>query len=374
MTQYFATVARGLEEIAAQELKDLGAQEVQPDFTGVYFRGNQELLYRVNLWSRLLFRVFVPVKNFPCRNGDQLYREIQKIDWRDYLTPDQTLSVHCTGTNAQLNHTHFTALQVKNAIVDQQRDQTGRRSSVDSQEADLMLNLHIHRDRAILSLDSSGSSLHRRGYRPAMGAAPLKETLASALLRLAQWTPETPLYDPLCGSGTILLEAGLQSLNIAPGLVRGEFAFERWSDFNPDLWQKLRQEALEQQRDKFPAPLWGSDRNAEIIQQARTNAQYCGLGDSIQFQVQDIEDIYPPTEPGILICNPPYGKRLGEVEELGSFYKLLGDLFKQRFTGWTAYILSGNKELTKKVGLKASRRFPVYNGSLPCTFLKYDLY
>jgi putative N6-adenine-specific DNA methylase len=374
MHQYFATVARSLEPIAAQELEKLGAKEVRPDFTGVHFTGDIALLYRANLWARTIFRVLVTLHEFPCPNADRLYKEIQKIPWDEYLLPENTLAVNATGGNRQLNHTHFTALQVKNAIVDQQRRQFGQRSNIDTENPDLLINVHIYQNRCTLSLDSSGSSLHRRGYRPAVGLAPLKESLASALLEMAEWEPKIPFLDPLCGSGTLPLEASLKALNIAPGLFREQFAFERWRDFDADLWQQLLDEAENSQLSELPAPIWGSDRDDDILNQARINAEQCGVEDKIQFTQIDLKNLEAPTDSGIIICNPPYGERLGDATELGEFYKLLGDIFKQRFKGWTAFVLTGNKELAKRVGLKASRRIPVYNGSIPCTLLKYELY
>jgi putative N6-adenine-specific DNA methylase len=377
MSQYFATVARGLESIAAQELERLGAKEVRPDFTGVHFVGDTALLYRVNLWARTIFRVLVTLREFRCPDADHLYQEVQKIDWEHYLHPDNTLAVNATGGNRQLNHTHFTALQVKNAIVDQQRRQFGERSSIDTENPDLLINVHIYQDRCILSLDSSGASLHRRGYRPAMGVAPLKETLAAALLDMAEWEPSLPFFDPLCGSGTLPLEASLKALNIAPGLFRMQFAFEKWRDFDEALWNQLLKEAENSELPELKAPIFGSDRDLDILNQARINAQQCGIADKITFTQADLSVLSlleAPADNGIIICNPPYGERLGNATELGDFYKLLGDVFKQCFKGWTAFVLTGNKELAKRVGLKASRRIPVYNGSIPCTLLKYELY
>ncbi|MEQ9236148.1 THUMP domain-containing class I SAM-dependent RNA methyltransferase [Coleofasciculus sp. E2-BRE-01] len=374
MNHYFATVARGLEPIAAQELERLGAQEVHPDFTGVHFQGDTALMYRVNLWARTIFRVLVVLAEFPCANAKQLYQGVQTIPWAQYLKPQHTLAVNATGKTKQLNHSHFTALQVKNAIVDQQRNQFGKRSSVNIEKPDLLVNVHIHQNRCILSLDSSGTSLHRRGYRSAMGLAPLKETLAAALLELAEWHPNLPLLDPMCGSGTLPLEASLISLNIAPGLFREQFGFERWLDFDPTLWQQLLNQAKACQHQELGAPITGCDRDADILNQARSNAQHCGILDQITFIQQDLSQLEPPADRGIIICNPPYGERLGNAQELGDLYKLLGDIFKQRFKGWTAFILTGNKQLAKRVGLKASRRIPVYNGSISCTFLKYELY
>ncbi|HEY9597359.1 MAG TPA: THUMP domain-containing protein [Cyanophyceae cyanobacterium] len=374
MNQYFATVARGLESIAAQELENLGALEVRPDFTGVHFVGDLALLYRVNLWARTIFRVLVTLREFPCPDANHLYQEVQTIPWEQYLTPDTTLAVNATGSNRQLNHTHFTALQVKNAIVDQQRSQFGQRSSIDTKNPDLLVNAHIYQDRCTLSLDSSGGSLHRRGYRPAMGLAPLKETLAAALLDMAEWKPNLPFFDPLCGSGTLPLEASLKALNIAPGLFREQFAFEKWPDFDAALWQQLLTEARISRLPELPAAIMGSDRDRDILKQARINAEQCGVAQLVKFTQTELSQVEAPSDCGIIICNPPYGERIGNVRELGHFYKQLGDVFKQRFKGWTAFVLSSNKDLVKQVGLKASRRIPVYNGSIPCTFLKYELY
>ncbi len=374
MNHYFATVARGLEPIAAQELERLGAQDVRPDFTGVHFVGDLALLYRVNLWARTIFRVLVTLREFPCPDSDRLYQEVRNIAWEQYLQPHNTLAVNATGGNRNLNHTHFTALQVKNAIVDQQRDQFGQRSSVNTENPDVLINAHIHQDRCILSLDSSGASLHRRGYRPAMGLAPLKETLAAALLELAEWEPSLPFLDPLCGSGTLPLEATLKALNIAPGLFRYQFAFEKWPDFDDALWNQLLNEAESRELFELQAPIAGSDRDPDILNQARTNAEQCGIADQVTFTQTDLSELEAPADNGVIICNPPYGERLGDARELGDLYKLLGDVFKQRFKGWTAFVLTGNKELAKRVGLKAARRIPVYNGAIACTLLKYELY
>ncbi|MGF1491491.1 MAG: class I SAM-dependent RNA methyltransferase [Microcoleaceae cyanobacterium] len=371
---YFATVARGLESVASQELEQLGAENVRADFAGVYFSGDRSLLYKVNLWARTLFRVLVPIQKFFCPDADRLYSAIQQVDWEDYLTPEMTLAVDCTGSNSQLNHTHFTALQVKNAIIDQQRQRLSERSSVDPRNPDLLINLHIYRDQGFLSLDSSGTSLHRRGYRPAMGQAPLKETLAAALLEIAEWHPGLAFLDPMCGSGTLPLEASLKALNVAPGLFRERYGFMNWKDFDAELWQQLCDQAEAEQGWELPTVIMGCDRDPKVLDQARHNAAQCGVADQIQLIQRQINQLEPPTDRGIIICNPPYGERLGDVQRLGGLYKSLGDIFKQRFKGWTAFILTGNKALAKQVGLRTASRTPVYNGGLQCTFLKYELY
>lgn len=370
---YFATTARGLEAITAEELIKLGATNVRNDFTGVHFQGDQELLYKVNLWARTIFRVLMPIETVSCRNADQLYNNVKSINWSEYLNPKQTIAVRCTGKNERLNNSHVTAISIKNAIVEQQQKDTGIRSDVDTQNPDILINAHINKNQCVISLDSSGDSLHRRGYRPAVGLAPLKETLAVALLHLAEWNPDIPLFDPFCGSGTIVLEAAMIALNIAPGLYREKFTLENWTDFNGDLWDKLIKEAKNSQKQDLTTII-GSDVEAEIIKQAQDNASACGLANKIKFQQQHLADIQPPTETGIILCNPPYGIRMADTEALSPLYKLMGDVLKQRFQGWTAYILTGNKELAKKIGLRTSRRIPINNGGIDCTLLKYELY
>ncbi len=374
MANYFATVARGLETIAAQELTDLGATNVIPNFTGVHFQGDKKLVYKINLWARTIFRVLVPIGEVKSYNAQQLYRSLQNIDWSQYLHPEMTLAVNCTGKNKQLNHSHFTALQIKNSIVDWQYKKYGIRSNIDVENPDLLINGHINHNKCTLSLDSSGSSLHRRGYRPAMGLAPLKETLAAAIIAMIEWTPNVAFFDPLCGSGTLPIEAALKALNIAPGLYRNKFGFESWLDFDASLWEELVTEAKEQQLSAIPAKIWGSDRDSAIIKQARINAKNCGIGEQVLFTTQELSNITAPADKGVIICNPPYGQRLGSEADLIKLYQLLGDIFKQRFTGWTAYILTGSSALTKKVGLRTSQRIKLYNGTIPCTLLKYELY
>ena len=373
MNQYYATVSPGLEAIAAKELKTLGATEITTNYGGVNFHGDRAVLYRANLWARTIFRIFVPIAEVKAHNAQQLYFSIKSIKWSEYLNTQMTFAVSCTGQNKNLNHTHFTALQVKKGIVDWQTDRRGKRSSIDVDNPDLLINAHIDKNRCIISLDSSGSSLHRRGYHDAMGNAPLKETLAAGLLEIAEWTPDIPFLDPLCGSGTLPLEAALKGLNIAPGLYR-QFGFQTWLDFDEQLWGKILDDAHKAQKSTLSAPILGSDRSGKVIEQAKSNAYNCGLEDYIQFAKKEVANIKAPAEKGILICNPPYGKRLGEEAELGELYTLLGDIFKQRFKGWTAYILTSSKQLSKQVGLRTSGRTKVYNSKLLCTLLKYEMY
>jgi putative N6-adenine-specific DNA methylase len=374
MTEYFATVARGLEQLAAEELTEIGATDIAPGFCGVSFHGDRELLYRVNLLARLPFRVLVKLGEFPSIDGNELYDSIQNIDWGEYLTPELTLAVTVTGKNEQLNHSHFTAVQIKRAITTQQTKQFGDRSNVDIADPDVRINVHIDKDLATVSLDSSGSSLHRRGYRSAVGDAPLKESLAAALVKMSGWTPDLAFVDPLCGSGTLPLEAAMQALNIAPGVFRESFGFERWLDFDPDLFDRLLKAIEAGERKDLQPTIIGSDRNYEIIKQAQSNALQSGVGSYVRFAQLELAEVEAPADTGILICNPPYGERLGRDEDLGAFYKLLGDVLKNRFKGWTAYVLSGNKQLAKSIGLRSAERTTVYNGTLSCQLMKYELY
>jgi putative N6-adenine-specific DNA methylase len=374
MTEYFATVARGLEQLAAEELTEIGATDIAPGFCGVSFHGDRELLYRVNLLARLPFRVLVKLGEFPSIDGNELYDSIQNIDWGEYLTPDLTLAVTVTGKNEQLNHSHFTAVQIKRAITTQQTKQFGDRSNVDIADPDVRINVHIDKDLATVSLDSSGSSLHRRGYRSAVGDAPLKESLAAALVKMSGWTPDLAFVDPLCGSGTLPLEAAMQALNIAPGVFRESFGFERWLDFDPDLFDRLLKAIEAGERKDLQPTIIGSDRNYEIIKQAQANALQSGVGSYVRFAQLELAEVESPADTGVLICNPPYGERLGRDEDLGAFYKLLGDVLKNRFKGWTAYVLSGNKQLAKSIGLRSAERTTVYNGTLSCQLMKYELY
>lgn len=374
MTEYFATVARGLEALAATELTELGASEVTPGFCGVAFSGDQELLYRVNLWARLPFRILVKLAEFPCLDPTDLFAGMQSIDWRQHLTPELTMAVTATGKNDQLNHSHFTAVQVKRAITEQQKAKLGDRSDVDTENPAVRINVHIEEDSCTVSLDSSGNSLHRRGYRPAVGDAPLKESLAAALVKMSGWQPELTFLDPLCGSGTLPIEATLQALNIAPGIFREQFGFETWPSFDQVLFDRLFKVAEAGEKSTLLSPIIGSDHNSGVIQQAHSNAVKCGIDQHLQFIHRELADLEAPADCGVLMCNPPYGERLGRDIDLGDFYRLLGDVLKQRFKGWTAFILSGNKELARSIGLKSAQRMPVYNGTLPCQLMKYELY
>jgi len=399
-----AVVPPGLEEPAAAELSRLGAESVRPLRRAVACVTDLAGLYRLHLRARLPFRFLRELARFPCHDRFSLAQGVRHaIDWQRWLPPEQRFKVEVSGSLPQLNHSHYTALQVKNAVVDVQRELWGARSSVDLDDPDLSLHVHLspggrgpgpsagraeRGSLAILSLDGGGgSSLHRRGYRSAMGLAPLKENLAAGLITLTGWDGTVPLVDPLCGSGTLLLEAAAMALGRAPGLLHAAaeapaqpraFGFERWPDFDPELWQAELNAARSSGRDGLEdgrplAPLLGLERDPEVLEQARSNASNAGLTGRIQLQQGDVRELQPPPGPGILVCNPPYGARLGADEDLEPLYADLGRTLRERCGGWTLWLLSGNPELTAALRMKASRRIPVSNGGIDCRWLQYAI-
>jgi putative N6-adenine-specific DNA methylase len=372
--QFFATTAKGVEEVLAGELERLGVSEVRQEGGGVRFSGNLEAAYRANLWLRTASRVLMPLGEFPCESPEQLYQGVRDIVWTDHLTPQQTLAVDANVRDSAMTHSGFVALKTKDAIVDQLRDHFGSRPSVDTKDPDLRINVRLMKNRCTVSLDCSGTPLDRRGYRLERHEAPLKENLAAALVELSGWDCSVPFLDPMCGTGTIAIEAALKALRIPPGLLRTGFGFQRWPGYDKKLWLRLVDEARQGMLDKLPAPVLGSDISHSAIAMAHENARRAGVGELITLGREDVAELVPPAGPGVLIFNPPYGKRLGEEEELKPLYKQLGDTLKQRCKGYTAYLFTGNLELAKSVGLKASRRIVLFNGPIECRLLKYEMY
>lgn len=344
------------------------------DKGGVRFTGDLSACYRANLWLRTASRILITLTEFPCHSPQDLYDGVRALPWDRYLTPDTTLAVECVLRDSALTHSGFVALKTKDAIVDTLRDRFGRRPSVNPKDPDLLVNVHLVRNRCTISLDSSGTGLDRRGYRAEAGEAPLRETLAAALVLLTDWDGTVPLVDPLCGSGTILIEAVLKALNRAPGLVRERFGFQRWPAFDVPRWRRLLEEARQTERTTLAVPILGSDRLEDVLAVARGNSRRAGVEKFISFEARDLRDLVPPPAPGVILTNPPYGRRLGDEEQLKSFYRQIGDVFKQRCAGYTAWLFTGNLDLAKEVGLKASRRIALFNGPLDCRLLKYDLY
>ena len=380
--RFFATAAKGTESLVTKELTAIGAQRVRSTPGGVHFEGGLDTLYRANLWLRTANRVLMPIAEFACPTPEALYENARNVRWRDWMTVDTTFAVDCNCRDSQISHSHYAALKIKDAIVDQFRDNIGRRPNVDRHRPALQINAHIAKDRCTLSLDTSGDRLHLRGYRQQATDAPLRETLAAAIVGLVAWDSEGMFIDPMCGSGTIVIEAGLKAMNYAPGLLRcgnessGRvgFGLQRWRNFDRKLWARLTDEARAGVREKIPGRILGYDISRPAIRVASENAKLAGLERHLRFMRGDALKLSPRGHRGVIVCNLPYGERTGEVEELKSLYSGFGDMLKQRCAGYTAYIFTGNLKLAKWIGLRTAKRFTLYNGPIECRLLKYELF
>ena len=369
-----ASIAQGLETEGAQELLELGAQAVKASRRHILFEADLACLYRLHLRSRLSFRFLREICRFPCNGPQELYNGLQSsIDWESWLPPKKSFRVEVTGFGEGLSHTHYTALQVKNAIIDLQREQFGSRSSIDLNNPDICFHLHLANNQAVLSVDGSNSSLHKRGYRPAVGIAPIKETLAAGLIRMTGWDGTNNLVDPLCGSGTFLIEAVSALLCIASGIDR-EFLFENWPDFDISIWNRELKMARKMKISNKKLPkIIGCEVDDVIAKSATYNVRKAGLENYIQIINCPFQEFQLPPGLGLLICNPPYGKRIGDENQLSSLYKQLGEYCKTEASGWDLWLLNGNPKLSKHLGMKANRRFQVNNGSIDCRWLNYKI-
>jgi putative N6-adenine-specific DNA methylase len=372
--EFFATTAKGVEEVLANEIRSLGVDDVALEKGGVRFTGTMETCYKANLWLRTANRVLLPIVQFPCESPEDLYEGVRSVAWHQYLGPDNTLAVSCSLRDSKINHSGFAALKAKDAIVDSIRDTCGQRPNVDPKNPDLLVNVHLARNVCTISLDTSAISLDKRGYRIDAKEAPLRETLAAAMIELSGWDGSVPFIDPLCGSGTIAIEAALKALRCPPGMFRREFGFQKWPDFDGQAWQNILAQAQGKVLEQLSAPVLGSDRSSAALEVARKNATRAGVEGFVEFVTADITRCPCPATPGVVVCNPPYGIRLGDAASVKALYKSLGDTLKKRFAGFTAYILTGNPELVSSVGLKASRRIVLFNGPIECRLLRYELY
>ena len=372
--KFLAIVPQGFEEEASNELIGLGAEEVFIQKRCVAFRADWPSVFRIHLFVRLPFRFLRQMAEFPCQNPDSLYEQVKKaIDWKLWLPPSKSFRVDASGTSSGLRHTHFSALQVKNAIVDFQRENFGKRSDINLDSPDICLHLHLSEGKAVLSLATSAKSLHRRGYRPAIGLAPIKENLASGLILKTKWSGNTPFVDPLCGSGTFLIEAAGMLLDTPTGLNR-TFLFEEWVDFDSLSWDKEKKMAGKvKSRFKELPIILGCEKNINVANQAKTNISNAGFQSLIQIKNIHFADLKLPKENGILICNPPYGKRIGNEVSLIELYLELGKFCKKYASGWELWILNGNPELSKYLKMKSKKRIPVNNGGIDCRWLNYEI-
>ena len=372
MPRFFTTCARGLETTLANELRQIGAGDIEPGRGGVAFAGDRTTLYKSNLWLRTAVRVLQPILDAKVHSADELYQAVQTIDWMQYLTLDHTFAVDCNVRDSRITPSLFAALRTKDAICDQFVARCGKRPSVNVDEPMVGLNLHIYRDHAILSLDSSGESLHKRGYRPILTKAPLNEALAAALVLRSDWDPTTPFIDPLCGSGSLPIEAAWIALRRPPGLTRKRFGFMGWMDFDVGLWTELRDEARRGVLKKLPAPILGFDIRRDAIGHSETNARAAGIGHLLSFERQDVGDFHPPDgEPGTILCNPPYGERIGEEQDLEPLYANIGAVFAERCQGWNCCVFTGNAKLARSIRLRVREEVALWNGKIPCRLLRY---
>lgn len=371
MQESFELIAKtfqGLEEVLAQELIELGANDVQIGRRMVSFSGNQEMMYRANFCLRTAVRVLKPISHFRARNADDVYKAVKEIEWKDILDLDTSFVVDTTVYSTEFRNSKFVAYKVKDAIVDYFMGREGKRPNISVANPDLRLNIHIAEENCTLSLDSSGESLHLRGYRTATVEAPINEVLAAALIKMSGWKFDCDLIDPFCGSGTILVEAALMARNIYPGVFRQKFGFENWKDFNPELLSSIFEDDSNERT--FEHRIVGSDINLRAVEAALANAKAAGVADLITVEQREIRDFKKPEMPAVLITNPPYGERL-RPEDLSDIYRTLGEKLKREFQGGEAWIISSREELFDSMRLRPSFKVPLQNGSLDCELRKY---
>jgi len=371
--RYTAQTAGGFEPLAEVELEAHGAFNIKSGFRCVYFSAEPQALYQINYTSRLTTRILAPLLNFRCNHQDDIYRAGKSIDWSSLFSVSNTFGIfaNVSGNNS-IRNSQFAALRLKDAIVDTFRASGGVRPNVDTQSPDVWFNIYIERDKGTISMDTSGGSLHRRGYRKNSVSAPMQETVAAAIVDLSGWRGETPLYDPLCGSGTLLCEALLKYCHIPAGFLKDTFGFRFLPDFNHGLWEKVKKEA---EKEMVPLPeglISGSDHDKSAVKAARTNIRLLPGGEGVAISQKDYRDI-PKFEKTTLLCNPPYGIRL-DSHQIDIFYKSFGDFLKQRCKGSVAYIYFGDRENIKHIGLKPSWKKPLKNAGLDGRLVKYDLY
>ncbi len=369
--ELIAKTFMGLEPVLAKELTQLGANNVQIGRRMVSFTGDKEMMYRANFQLHTAIRILKPIATFKARSADEVYEEVKKIDWSKYIEKGKTFSVDSVVYSEEFRNSRFVTYKVKDAIVDQFRENTGTRPNISVSNPDIRLNIHIAEADATLSLDSSGESLHRRGYRQESVEAPLNEVLAAGMILMTGWRGETDFIDPMCGSGTLLVEAALIAHNMSPGIFRKEFAFEKWPDFDAELFDTIYND--DTQEREFTHHIYGYDIDMKAVNTARLNVRAAGLSKDITIENADFKDFTQPKEKSLLVVNPPYGERISTPNLLNT-YKMIGERLKHAFMGNEAWVLSYREECFEAIGLKPSIKIPVYNGSLECEFRKYAIF
>ena len=371
--RYFAQIADSIKELGAQELTELGASNVSSVYMGIYFDADMKTLYRINYSSRLVSRVLASLVWFRCHTTDQLHKKAMEIKWTDFISPKNTFAIFSNVSNSKIRNSKFAALRLKDAIVDSFRNATGDRPSIDTKNPDIWLNLHIENDEAMISLDTSGGSLHKRGYRKDAIEAPMQETVAAAIIRYSEWDGTIPLYDPMCGSGTLLAEALMHYCKMPSGILRKHFGFKYLPDYNKAVWTKVKTELDSGIRRLPDKRISGSDSSAKAIRIATENLNSLKHGMRVNLKILDFKRS-KGLENGIIVTNPPYGIRMGKNQELDEFYKSFGDFLKQKCTGSTAYIYFGEREFIKKIGLKPTWKKPLKTGGLDGRLAKYEMF
>ena len=369
--ELIAKTFMGLEPVLAKELIELGANDVQIGRRMVSFTGDKEMMYRANFQLHTAIRILKPICHFKAKSADDMYDEVKKIDWSQYIEKGKTFSVDSVVYSEEFRNSRFVTYKVKDAIVDQFRERTGDRPNISVSNPDIRLNIHVAEDKATLSLDSSGESLHRRGYRQENVEAPLNEVLAAGLILMTGWKGEKDFIDPMCGSGTFLIEAALIAHNMSPGVFRKEYAFEKWPDYDPDLFDMIYND--DSQEREFNHHIYGYDNDPKSVNKALMNVRAAGLMDDITVELRDFNDFEKPKEDAIMVTNPPYGERISTPNLLAT-YKMIGDKLKHKFGGNDAWVLSYKEECFEQIGLRPSIKIPVFNGSLECEFRKYAMF
>jgi putative N6-adenine-specific DNA methylase len=370
---FFAQIAEGLEDLGAMEIGRLGAAAIRPSFCGLHFKADPASLYRINYQSRLVSRVLAPLARFVCTDTARLYRTARQVPWKAIMGVSQTLAVFANVSNSQIRHSQYAALCLKDAIVDYFRDDCGRRPDVRRIDPDVWISLFIENNRAVVSLDTSGGSLHRRGYRQEGAEAPMQETVAAAIIQWAEWDETRPLVDPMCGSGTLLAEALMHHCRIPAGFLRRRFGFEHLPDFERSLWSSVKAAADQAIRPPIPDHIRGGDIAAAAVQTARANLRRLPHGASIRVDVSDFRR-RNDLSGRVIVCNPPYGIRLRPTTDITLFYREIGDFLKQRCAGATAFIYFGDRDMLKHIGLKPSWKRPLKSGGLDGRLAKFEMY
>ena len=369
--EMLAKTFRGLEEVLATELVGIGANNVQIQRRAVSFTGDKALMYKANLCCRTASRILKPIMSFDASNPDEVYEQVKKINWSDYMDVDSTFAIDSTVFSEVFRHSKFVAYRVKDAIADWFMEKFERRPSVRIDGPQMMINIHIAEHHCTLSLDSSGESLHKRGYRVAQTEAPINEALAAGMLLMADWKGQSNFVDPMCGSGTLLIEAALIALNIPPGIYRSSFAFEKWNDFDEELFDNLYND--DSYERPFNFKIYGSDNSPRAIKVAEQNVKSTGLSKYIELQVMPIQKLEAPAENCMIVTNPPYGERITS-DDIYGLYASLGTTVKHKFAGSTVWVISSHEECLDKIGLKPTERIRLLNGSLDCWYCRYDIF